>query len=112
MPKQLLPSLRERNRYIAFEIISDSDIARKDVVKAIWNSALQFLGELGASKTSIWVMDWDDKMKNGILKVNHKSVDDVRAAMALLKGINGGRAIFHVRGISGTVKKARGKFLC
>ncbi len=111
MPKQILPSLRERNRYMAFEIISDSDIERGDVVKAVWNSVLQFLGELGASRTSLWVMEWDDKKKKGILKVNHKSVDEVRSALALVKEINRERVILHILGVSGTVKRTREKYL-
>ncbi len=107
MPKQLLPSLRERNRYFAFEIISDSEVSRGSLVKAVWNSVLKFLGELGASKTSLWVMEWDDKGKKGILKVNHRSVDEVRSALSLIKEINGDRAIFHILGVSGTVRKTR-----
>ncbi|HDH41146.1 MAG TPA: ribonuclease P protein component 2 [Candidatus Altiarchaeales archaeon] len=111
MPKQLLPTLRERNRYIAFEVISDSDIGREDVVKAIWSSVLRFLGELNASRTSLWVMDWNDEKREGILKVNHKSVDEVKAALALVKEIDGKRVIFHILGISGTVRKTRERYL-
>lgn len=111
MPKQLLPSLRERNRYIAFEVISDSDIGRGGVVKATWGSVLKFLGELNASRTSLWVMNWNDEKKEGILKVNHKSVDEVRSALALVKEINGKRVIFHILGVSGTVKKTRERYL-
>jgi len=111
MPKQLLPSLRERNRYIAFEIITDSDLSRDEVVKAIWISVLKFLGELNASRTSLWVMSWNDEKKNGILKVSHKSVDEVKAALTLVKEINGKRVIFHILGVSGTVKKTRERYL-
>lgn len=111
MPKQIQPTLRERNRYIAFEIISDSRLGRGDVVKAAWNAVLRFLGELGASRTSLWVMDWDEEKKKGILKVNHKSLEEVRAALALIKEINNQRVIFHILGVSGTVKKTREKYL-
>jgi ribonuclease P/MRP protein subunit POP5 len=111
MPKQILPSMRERSRYIAFELISDSALSRGDVVKAVWGSVLRFLGELGASKTSLWVMDWDEKHNRGILKVNHKSLEEVRAAFTLIKEINDQRVIPHVLGVSGTVKKTRQKYL-
>ena len=109
--KSILPTLREKNRYVAFEVLSDSPISRGDVVKASWGGVLRFLGELGAAKTSLWVMDWDDASKTGVLKVSHSSLDDVRAALALVKEVNGSRAAFRVLGVSGTVKKARAKFL-
>jgi len=111
MPKQLLPSLRERNRYIAFEVISDSDIGREGVMKAVWGSVLRFLGELNTSRTGLWVMDWNDEKKKGILKVNHKNVDEVKAALTLVKEINGKGVILHILGISGTVKKTRERYL-
>lgn len=103
--------MRERNRYIAFELISDSALSRSDIVKAVWGSVLRFLGELGASKTSLWVMDWDEKHNRGILKVNHKSLEEVRAALALMKEVNGQRVTPHILGVSGTVKKTREKYL-
>jgi ribonuclease P/MRP protein subunit POP5 len=111
MPKPLPPTLRERNRYIAFELISDVKFRRDEVVNAVWNSALGFLGESGMARSSLWLMDWDEKKQRGILKVNHVSVEQVRAALALLKDINKKNCIFHALGVSGTVKKTREKFL-
>lgn len=111
MSKPILPTLREKNRYIAFESISNSKFSRNDIVRVIWNSILKFFGEIGASKTSLWVMDWDEKKQKGILKVNHKSVDVIRTSLALIDSINGYRVIFNVLGISGTIKKAREKYL-
>ncbi len=111
MPKPILPTLKERNRYIAFESISDSGFSRNDVVKAVWNSILNFFGEMGASRTSLWVMDWDEKKQKGILKANHRGVDTVRTSLALVEGINGHKVIFNVLGISGTIKKARERYL-
>lgn len=107
----IAPTLRERNRYIAFELVCDSQISRGEVVKAVWNALLQFLGELGASKTSLWVMDWDEQRKRGILKVNHCSVDEVRAALTLMKELNGNPLVFRTLGVSGSVKKTKEKFL-
>jgi len=111
MSKPLLPTLRERDRYIAFELISNSRFGRDEVVRAVWNTTLRFLGEYGTSKTSLWLMDWNEEKQNGILKVNHRSVEEVRAALALLRDINKGDCIFHVLGVSGTIKKTRERYL-
>jgi len=107
----MLPTLKERNRYMAFESISSAKFSRNDVVKALWDSALRFLGELGAGKTSLWMMDWDEEKQKGILKANHKSADSVRTALALVNSINGQRVILNVLGISGTIKKTREKYI-
>ena len=111
MLKPIPPTQRERNRYLAFETISDSPFKRDEIIRAIQNSCLNFLGELGTSKTGLWLMDWDGRKKKGILKVTHKTVDEVRASMALVKEISRKPCILRVLGVSGTVKKAREKFI-
>lgn len=111
MPKMLPPTLRERNRYIVFELISGSRFSREDVSKAVWNTLLRFLGELGASRTSLWVMDWVVEKQTGIVKVNHDSVECVRASLAFMREINDVPVVFHVLGTSGTLKKAREKWV-
>ena len=108
--KQLLPALRERNRYVVFEFISDFKFEREDVTKAVWGSALEFLGDLGLSRISLKIIEWDTDRQRGVLKVNHKSTENIRAALALIKEINKIQVIFHVLGISGTLKTAREKF--
>ncbi len=107
MPKTLKPTLRERNRYIAFEIISDSRFDRKPVVDAIWATLLRLFGEVGAAKTSLWVMDWEKEKMKGIIKVNHRSVDTLRQSMALVKEIEGKKASISTLTTSGTLKGAR-----
>jgi ribonuclease P/MRP protein subunit POP5 len=110
MPKLLKPTLRERNRYLAIEVISQAKFDRKPIVDAAWGSLLRLTGELGASKTSLWVMDWEKERNRGILKVNHKSVDLMRASLALVKEMDGKRATISVKKVSGTLKSARESF--
>ncbi len=107
MPKPLPPTLRERNRYIVLEFIGDTNFSKKDITKILWNSALQFLGEIGTSKLNLWITDWDENKNRGIIKVTHKSVDDIKTSIALIKEINGVRVIPQVIGVSGTLKNAR-----
>jgi ribonuclease P/MRP protein subunit POP5 len=113
MPKLLPPTQREKNRYIAFEIVSDQKFSRDEIVKAAWNSSLRYLGEKGASATSLWMMDWDVDAQRGIMKVNHTSVDDIKAALTLLSEIKKGEnryvAAYRTLTVSGTLKKLRAK---
>lgn len=111
MTKPLQPTLRERNRYIVFELRSEGKLDRKQVTKSLWNTVLRFLGELGASETSLWLIDWLPDKQKGILKVNHKSVTPVQAALALLKEVDKKPVLPRVLGVSGTIKKAREKWM-
>ena len=54
-------SKRERNRYLVYEALSDSSVSAEAVGKAIWKTALDFLGELGVSRSSLRVVEWDEK---------------------------------------------------
>lgn len=113
MPKLLPPAQREKNRYLAFEIRSDQKYSRDEIVKALWNASLRYLGEKGTSQTSMWIMDWDQDTQKGIIKTNHKAVNDIKAALTLMteikKGENKYKAAYHTLTISGTLKKLREK---
>ena len=107
MAKMLKPTLRERNRYIAFEVSSEAALDRKPVVDAVWSSLLRLFGEVGAAKTSLWVMDWEKTKNKGIIKVNHKSLQTMRQSMAQVREIDGKKASINTLTTSGTLKGAR-----
>ena len=112
--KPILPSLREKKRYLVFEIISKeiiNDIS--SVSNAIWHYSLQFLGQLGTAKAGLIVLDnkWNSQLQRGIIKVSHKYVDAVKAALAFADKIDSKDVIFRSIGVSGILKKAEAKFL-
>jgi len=109
--KHLKPTLRERNRYVAFELSCGRKCGRDEVVKAVWKTLLRFLGEIRVGKLGLWVMDWLEGPQKGILKVSHKSIRDVRLGLAMLDSVGDSRAAVNVLGVSGTLKKAREKYL-
>ena len=112
--KPVLPSLREKKRYLVFEIISKEKINDIGVVSnAIWNSSLQFLGQLGVAKAGLMVLNnkWDPKLQRGIIKVSHKHVDAVKAALTFANKIEDVDIIFRSIGVSGILKKAESKYL-
>ena len=112
--KPVLPSLREKKRYLAFEVISKEKINDSgDVSNAIMHYSLQFLGQLGMAKAGIMVLNnkWDAHNQRGIIKVSHKHVDAVKAALALADKIDGKDVIFRSIGISGILNKAENNFL-
>ena len=92
--KRLLPSLREKKRYIVFETNNPNKI----------ESALKdFLGVLGMSKVNPEVMKDKFKKNRGIIRINHAYKDEVITALSLVN--------VKVIGVSGILKKADEKYL-
>lgn len=106
-----LPSAkREKNRYLVYEVTAGAPAKGEDLGKAIWKSALDLIGELGVARSGLRVVDFDDAKQKGVVKVNHKSVEEGRLILALVKEANKKPVALSVIGVSGILKKARGKW--
>lgn len=104
--KTLMPTLRERERYIKFQVISDEPIYYSDLEQAIWNVLLDFYGEYGLSKTSMWLVKnlWDEHEQIGVIRCNNKSVQQIIAGLGLVTRLGDNRIIFKIIKVSGTIK--------
>ncbi len=107
-PKILLPSLKEKKRYLAFEVKADTELAHKDARQAIRNEMSKLVGDIGMAKAGLMFLD-DWKDNKGILKVNNKSVDEAKAALTMLQKINNKKVIVKSIGVSGILNKIRQK---
>lgn len=107
------PSLREKKRYIVFEIISQARFSFEEVTNALIKSCLYYVGKFGLEKAKIYVIKnlfLPDKNR-GIFRITNKSVNDFRTILPLIDKINGKKAGIKIIGISGILKKAKNKFL-
>lgn len=110
---QTLPSsLREKKRYILFEIFSDERHELGPVVGAVWDAVLDLLGEHGAAEADMWILKdlFDVEEQKGGIQVNKDAVEEVRAALALITEIGRTDATVHVLGVTGTMDSAREKY--
>lgn len=109
----MLPSLREKRRYVVFEIVSERDFDLGEVVEAVWEGLISYMGERGVGLANPWIMKdlfYPEKQVGGI-RIEKNSVQDVRTALALVDRIDGEKVCLYMRGVSGSIKKAREKFL-
>ncbi len=102
--KSLKPSAREKTRYLLFEIsVKNKERAKKLIKDAIYD----FIGNLGYSKANPKIMDMKLDTKNGkirgILTVNRKQVNNIRAALCIAK-----KQIL-IKRVSGSIKTIRKK---
>ncbi len=107
--KPILPTLREKKRYLAFEIISKSKIKEfSGVSGSIWAYLLSFIGELGAAKAGIWVLSdkYNPETQRGVIKVSHRYVNELKSAIAFIDRIAGQEVIVRSLCVSGMLNKA------
>ena len=112
----LPPTLRERRRYLAFELISEREIDKRELLKEIRDSVYSLYGDTGASESKMWLIEYGkdedaeggtDRCRGvGILRCAHNKVEEVRAALACIHSASGVRLGIRVIGISGTIKGA------
>lgn len=104
--KPLLPSLREKKRYVVFDVKTD-DFDKKKIENIIVETALKFMGEFGISKAGFMILSDSWNKKKGIIKINSKYVDEIKMVLGLIKG----NIIVNTIGVSGTLKRAKHKFM-
>lgn len=103
---KLLPSLKQKKRYIVFEIISKSIFSSKDIEESILKGLKSFLGEFGLAKAKPLFLLNKTKNNKFMLKVNSDSVDLIKSALTLIKTIKNEPVIIKSITTSGTIKKA------
>ncbi len=100
--KSLLPSLREKTRYIKYDVITDSEISHKDVQDEIHKTLLSFLGQLGTAKAGVIMLN------NNIIRVNAKYINEVISALTLVKKCKNKNITIKTDKISGVLNKLKG----
>ncbi len=108
--KPLAPSLRERKRFVAYEIISEDSLG-KGVSQILVDEVKDKLGVFDTAQAGILDIEYHPENQEGILRVSHDMVDKVRTAMALTRGVKGKQVVPRVKGLSGNLKKAREKYI-
>ncbi len=109
--KPLMPSLREKKRYLVFEIITESTPDYKDVAKEIDISTKNILGTMDLAKAGVIHIPkrYDAEKKKGMIRVNNKYVEKIITSLGMIKTIAEKDAIIRCTYVSGTIKKANSK---
>ena len=106
--KPVLPSLREKKRYLVFQILGRRIDDSRAASDAIIGSCNGLIGSLGMARAGIMMLHNTYDKGMGVIKVNPAYVNELRASIALT-AIEG--AVVWSIGLSGILKKAQKKFM-
>jgi RNase P/RNase MRP subunit POP5 len=71
---------------------------------AVWGAVSKLYGEVGASLTSLALINFDIERKVVVVRTSLATLDSVRASLASLTRVAGKEAAVHVLAVSGTIK--------
>ena len=93
---------------MSFKIDSKHEISSYNTVKDSIKDALKgYRGTLGMSKANLMFINYNPKKQEGILKLNNKYQDHLKASFALIKKINNNDVIVRSLRTSGILKKIK-----
>ena len=107
--KRLLPTLRERKRYVVFDILSERQITQAhNVQEAIEQALLTYAGTRGVASAGMLFIKDAYAHNKGIVRVNHNEVDTLKSALMFVTHIDDEEVAMQSVKTSGTLQKARG----
>jgi len=106
--KPLPPTLREKRRYVVFELISLSEekFSKKEVEKALTSSLFKTLGLFGVSDSSYWLVKFYEDSQTGIIRVTNEYKDKLIASLNFFTEVNFKKIRVKLLKTTGTLKKA------
>ncbi len=104
--KPLLPTLKEKKRYIAYKVHSDPTIPQ-NTGSVIVESLRATLGIFDAAIAGIVPINYNSTKKKGIIRTSNTNFSKVRIAMMLLTKIQGKNIMIEPLITSGVLKKAK-----
>jgi ribonuclease P/MRP protein subunit POP5 len=113
MGNKLLPTERDKKRYLVFEVISDREIAVEDAYREIRQSYLRLFGQidLARSKMTLIKERMNSRIRKGVIRINNLFSDKLRLSLAFVVQVKEDPAIIRSAGASGILKKACEKFM-
>ncbi len=107
MPKKLkglMPSLKEKKRYLRIKIHSKSVLKQKNPMNEIIQELKSLLGIFDSASAGLVPVKTDYKNSEVIIRTSAKSLDRVRSALLFIRRIGTDEVILQNIKTSGTIK--------
>ena len=102
---------RLRRRYIALQIHGGGPCSLESLRDRLEAEFIELFGIWGFSQAGIRVLEFDERSREAILACWHRWLPMVRASSTLVTSLGDSPLIVQVRGVSGTIRRLRRKFL-
>lgn len=107
--KPLPSTLREKRRYIVFEIVSEKKLNAKKLSNSVYKQIQNLIGEINMAKAGIIMLEGKDN--KGIVSSTNKLANEVVSALTLVSYLDNQEVKIKTLGMSGILKKAKNKYL-
>lgn len=106
---RLPPALRQKKRYLKFRVHSEEDVELGELVDAVWDKCLSYLGTMETSEADFWVIgnQFNEEKQEGIVRANREKTDEFRAALSLIEEIRDKKVVIQVTKTSGSIKNLK-----
>ena len=105
------PTLKEKKRYVLFEVVSGRKFGKEQVKRAVTTAVSESIGTIGLADAEFAFIDFDEKAQKGILRCTNTKLEQVKAALALLSEIDLYKAFVYIRTVTGSLKKATSRVI-
>lgn len=113
--KRSQPSLRPRRRYLVAEATASARVAEEAFARALRREVRDLFGDSGAAAVDARVEEWGPPHREApgpwrariLLRAVRARIDEARAALTVLREVEGQPVAVRVVGISGTLRGAR-----
>jgi len=95
---------RSPHRYILVKFLSEDPISAEAVEQATRSSIEDLLGKLGAAEVRARMIGFEEQAKRAVFRCDLKSVERLRAALALMTRVGGKPVAVMTTRSSGTIK--------
>jgi ribonuclease P/MRP protein subunit POP5 len=109
MPKRIRPTLREKKRYIAYELMSETPF-HEDISKKLMLYLSRVQGIALAARSGMQSITYASARQRGIIRTTHTEVDSVKTALLLMQGRDIGthnNCLMRLLAVSGSVSNVR-----
>ena len=103
----LSPTLREKKRYLVFEVIGNASCTSS--IAAVKGNFSSLFGTLEAAKAAI--IPIKSSGNKCMVSIGRKYVDRLKATLAMVKSINNSKVILRSVGVSGALNTAASKYV-
>jgi ribonuclease P/MRP protein subunit POP5 len=105
--KSLMPSLKERKRYLAVKIEAVDGALTRNPMEELTTKLRNTLGVFNAAEAGIMPVDYDLKNKVAIIRVSESMLDRIRASLLFISELGTQRVILRSLRVSGMVNKVK-----